>query len=637
MLNSIREHAKGWFSWLLVVVISVPFAFWGINEYLSVGDRLPVAEVDGVEIEQNQYRAALDNQRQFLMRQAGEQANPALFNDPAFKRGVLEAMVQRALLKEDTERAGYRIGDAQLAGFIRSVPQFQRDGKFDPRLYEQVLLGSRESSAAFEDRLRQQHAIEQVRNSFTESAIVPPQELEQLLRFATERREFSHVIVPAAGAGREITVTAERIEQEYRANPEPYRTPERMRVEYLRVSPRDYAKDVKISEEDLRRVYESRKPKLRAPEQRRTSHILIKIPQSADARAADEALRKAEALAKRARDGEDFARLAKEHSQDAGSAKAGGDLGVVAPGTMVKPFEEAVLRMQAGEIAGPVKSEFGYHVIKLTELVPASVPEFEAVRRQLEAEERQGQAEARFLEQAETFRNLVFEQPDSLAPAAEQLGLKVEQSDWFTRERGGGIAADARVREVAFGDEVLLRGVNSEALDLAGNALVSVRKLDLEAPRQRALDEVRGEIEQQLRRQLGREEAARRGSALVAALDAKGDWNRLLAERKLTARESAAARTEPAPGVPRELLQAVFRAPAPTSEKAAYGGLALANGDYAVFRLAKVQEGDPARAGEELRERLKTVLIRRRGEEAFASYLQGLRSNAKVQVFEDRL
>jgi peptidyl-prolyl cis-trans isomerase D len=637
MLNSIRDHAKGWFSWLLVVVISVPFAFWGINEYMSVGDRLPVAEVNGIEIDQQQYRAALDNQRQFLMRQAGEQANPAMFNDPAFKRGVLEAMIQRALLKEDTERAGYRIGDAQLAGFIRSVPQFQREGKFDPRLYEQVLLASREGSAVFEDRLRQQHAIEQVRHSFTESSFVTTQELERLLRLSTERREFSHVVFPAADAGKDVSVPGGRIEQEYRENQAAYRTPERMRVEYLRLSPRDYASDIKLSEEDLRRVFESRKQKLRVPEQRRASHILIKLPEKADAPAMDEALRKAGELARRARAGEDFAKLAKDYSQDAGSAKAGGDLGGVAPGTMVKPFEDAVFRLNAGEISEPVKSEFGYHVIKLTELTPERVPEFETVRKQLEAEERQTQAEARFLEQAETFRNLVFEQPDSLTPAAEQLGLKVEQSDWFTRERGIGIASDARVRDVAFGDEVMLRNVNSEAMEIAGNALLSVRKLDIEAPRQRPLDEVRAEIEQQLRRKFGKEEAARRGSAMVSTLELGGDWNRLLVEHKLTAHESAYARTDPAPGVLRELMQVVFRAPGPAAGKAVYGGLALANGDYAVFRLNKVQEGDPAKAGDELRERLKAILKRRDGEETFTAYLQGLRSAAKVQVFEDRL
>ncbi len=636
MLSQIRERATGWIAWAIVILISIPFALWGINSYFEGLTQVNVATVDGEEIDYQIYQNALSERRRVLLQSLGSNVDPDLFSSEEFKRQVLDGLIDDVLLTEQASRYGYRISDAQLASWIQSLPQFQRDGAFNAELYADTLSRVGYTVAQFEQAQRRQSTFEQMRNGLTDSAFVTDADVDSMLALLYQERQADYVLFTPEMFTGDVEVADADIETEYETNKSRYRTPERLRVEYLELSVDGLAEGIEPNEEELRQLYEENIGRYRAPEQRRASHILITVAEGADDEAVQSALQRAEELSALAREGADFAELARENSQDTGSAQQGGDLGVINRGVMVEPFENAVFSMSEGEISEPVRSPYGYHVIKLSELVPERVRDFDEVRDQVRDQERRRQAESQFIDLSESFRNLVYERPDSLQPASDELGLEIKQSDWFTRSSGDGIAADARLREIAFGEEVLEQELNSEVVERGANALVAMRRLEHASAQPRPLDEVRDEIRERLERTQAASLAVKKGEELVAALLAGGEWATLVAQ---TGREVEVlpARRRDAVGEARDVAALVFSAPAPQGGAPAFGGGAIAGERYAVFRLSGVTLGNPEQVDDPERERVAGALQRRRGFEYFLSFQTGLRQRADIKVYAEQL
>jgi peptidyl-prolyl cis-trans isomerase D len=341
------------------------------------------------------------------------------------------------------------------------------------------------------------------------------------------------------------------------------------------------------------------------------------------------------------KNGADFAALAKKYSDDPGSASKGGDLGRIEPGDMVKPFQDALFSLdKEGALVGPVKTRFGYHIIELTKYEPGHTKPLSEVRDQVEKQLRSTKAERLFSDRAETFRNVSYEQPDSLEPVADKLGLKIQQSDWFTRKQGTGIAADPKVREAAFSSDVSDQGLNSAAIELDVNSLVVVRKLDVQPASVKPLNEVRDEIEAKLKHRKAEEHVASLGPELVKQLDAGSGWDAVLDKQGLKSEESTRSRAEkpddengPDPAV----TQAVFRAPRPGQNKPVYGGLSLSNGNYALFRLVEVIDVKADQAGQDLEDKVHEGLARRQGQDMMEEYVADLRDQAKVKIKDSAL
>ncbi len=303
---------------------------------------------------------------------------------------------------------------------------------------------------------------------------------------------------------------------------------------------------------------------------------------------------------------------------------------------MVAPFEQAVFDMEEGAISDPVETRYGYHVIRLTEVVPERRKTFEEVRTQLEEQEQRRQAEALFLHNAETFRNLVYEQPESLEPVAEELRVEIKESDWFTSSQGEGVAANPRVREVAFGEEVLEGGLNSEVIEIGLNSLVAVRKLAYEESKLSPLGQVRDAIRTELQRAKAATKAEEAGEEMLRALRNGAEWERRLEERGLTAAPLPELRSEATSNEARAVAEAVFNAPRPGAEPV-FGGASVEFGNYAVYRLASVAAGDPEAIEESERARVVELLRQRQGVDYFLAYRQGLRDGADVTVFTEQL
>ena len=637
MLTSIREKTKGWVAGIIIGLVSVPFALWGINAYFEGGGRLNVAEVNGVDISVDAYRRALDDQRRSLQQILGKNADPRLFDTPVFRQRVVDGLIDDILVATDVEAQGYRVSAAEIGSQIRQTPQFQRDGQFDPKLYTALLRNAGMDVRGFEARVQRDFLLRQAEGVIARSALVLPSDIEMLLKLQAQQREAVVAVLRPARLSDRVKVSAQAIEQDYAANSARYMTPERVRVETIRLAATDLANDIRVSEDEIRKAQADTATSTVSREERRASHILINLPSTADPEAEKLAMAKLQGLRAKLLAGADFAGLAKQNSEDPGSAAQGGDLGFVARGALVKEFEQVLFSLKkSGELSAPVRTSYGLHLIKLTSIkAPVAAPT--ATRAKVESEIKARKAEERFFEFSEKFRNLVYEQPDSLKPAAELLGLKIETSAWFTRTGGeSGLLANARFVEAAFDPEVLGQGRNSPVIDNGPNILVALRIAGHEPPRLRPLAEVRAEIEKKLLASALQAEADRLAQEALGKLRASESFETVARQYGFEIQKTRAYGRKTA-GVDAALLAALFQATHPEGGRPVYGNAVQADGAVAVFSLKQVIEsGKPAMTGAEA-ESVRRLLESRRGQEYLNNYRNGLRQQAKIKIYKDQL
>src|SRR3990172_3614633 len=437
MLQTIRDGARVWLAWIIIGLIIIPFALWGIQEYIGDAGEVNVARVEGTDISLRQFQQSYEQQRSRLRAMLGANAN--LVEDEKIKKSVLEAMIKNELLRQSTDKLGLRVANAQLAQQIQSMPEFKKDGQFSKELFTQTLRSQGLVPERFEGLLRYSLLNEQLNTGITSTAILTQAELDEAIRLKNQQREIGYLILPWAGFKKDVVVDDAAIAQYYEKNKDRFINPEQASIQYLELSAQDIAAQIKPDEQELRKLYDEQRANFAVEEQRRASHILLAVDKAATEAAVAAAKAKAESALQRLRGGEDFAKGAQELSQDAATAKQGGDLGLFGKGVMDKAFEDSAFALKVGELSGIVKSGFGFHIIKVTEIKPAHVKSFEEARAELDNEYRQRKAEQQFFEKAETMANLVYENPDTLEIAAKELGLPIKTSEFFTRKGGSGI------------------------------------------------------------------------------------------------------------------------------------------------------------------------------------------------------
>ena len=637
MLITIRERASGVIGWTVAGVIILVFAVWGIGSYFEGVSEIIVATADKIEINQQTYQQAMSDRRRRLVQMMGRNVDAELFSSTAFKRQVVEELIDTTLQNETLHASGFRISDAQLAALIQNTAVFHTDGQFDRDRYELLVQNAGMTIQGYESYQRQQGVVDQLVRGLGQSAIVSGNSIDKAWKLLDQRRIASYTTLEFDNFLDDIQVSEAAIEKEYQANLDGYFEPASIQVDYLKLSVEDLGAKLDVDEADILRMYEDNPDRYRQPGSRSVSHILLSVsPDAVDAQI-DQVRRSASEIVARARGGESFASLAEVNSDDKGSAKRGGELGVIRPGTMVKPFEDAVFEMVEGEISEPVRTQYGFHVIRLDRITESTVQSLDQVRSEIKAEVRRLRAEEQFNELAEILGSTVFEQPDSLEPAADYLGVKVMRSEWFTQDAGTGIAEFQGVRDVAFGNEVLIDGLNSELIEIDQDNLVAVRKVDYRARRQLDLDEARPELEKRLRAVEASNRMEKAGEDLVARLKSGADWDELLIAHKLARvrlPEATETLLEPLEQV---VARVVYAALVPLSGQIVYGGERISPARYAIYRLERVEFGDPANASKEDRLGVEKVLLSRWGGEMVIGWRQGLRQVAKVQIHEELL
>ncbi len=630
MLLTIRKKSQGWVAWVIVLIIAIPFALFGINSYFEGANQVPVANVDGEKITTQTFENAMEQRRRFFRSQLGNNFDPAMVDNPQFRLQVVEGLISSRLIQSYAQENGLRLSDDALRASIVTTPEFQVDGKFDQDTYRRVISARGYSAEGYEQQLRRSGGIQQLQTGLSVSALVNPQELNQLLALTMQKRDADYTVIAASETLAGVQVSEEEKREEYENNENRYQQDDRIKLNFVKLTLDEIAGDIELDEEEIEQAYEASKGQYRKPEARIASHILLSVPRSADEAKQNAVLEQAEQLVIRLNQGEDFAVLAEEFSDDPGSKRQGGDLGIIAKGQMVPEFEEAVFGMAQGEISAPVKTEFGYHIVKLTSLEEESIRPYQDVKAEVAVAEKNRLARTQFSETAETFRTLVFEEPDSLEAAALALGLEVQTSDWVTQNNGAGDFSNPRVRAAAFDGAVLDEDLNSEVIDVSDDVLIAVHKNEFEAQHLKAFDDVAVEIEALIKQRKAAEIAKKNGESLIEGLR-QGAMQDAIAFNKLPE-----LRSEVTDLTDREVAEKVFRAKMVDSETL-IEGFSLNNGDYAVYRLKGITPGDPTAATTEQREQLMGQLTSRDGNNAYRLFSEALRSNADVEIFTSTL
>ncbi|HYW92619.1 MAG TPA: SurA N-terminal domain-containing protein [Gammaproteobacteria bacterium] len=633
MLQSIRDRASGWLAGLLVVLISIPFALWGINRYFGGGGEEVVAKVNGQEISANAFQREYQQRYTQIQQAYGDQFDPSMINQGKFKQQVLESMIRSRLIAQHIHDAGFAITSQELANQIESIPAFQKNGKFSEKLYRERLQQQGYSPSQFEQKLRNAIEIDQLRTGVLGSAVVTRQDVDAYVRMRYQKRKVSYLEIAAKHFLGQVKVSDSQVQSYYHKHRSDYMTPERVRLKYVELSPQGVAKSVKVTQSDLKQYYHQHIQRYTTPPRRHALHILIKPKNGNDAAAH----KKAEQIRNEALSGKSFRKLARKYSDDAGSAKQGGDLGWVSPGEMVKPFDKALFHLKKGQISKVVKTRFGYHIIKLVGVQPKHTKPFDQVRDQVEQSYRQHQAKSEMYDLGQKLANVTFEQPDSLQPAAKKLGLKIRETGWITREGGKGIGQNDKVIKAAFKPQVLKQGMNSDPIQLKDGKVLVVRVAEHQKAQQEPLAQVHDRIASTLRRQEAEKKAKEKGQAILHQED--GNW------RKLSSFQSMPGLSYHDPGaIERDdqkldsaLVQTIFRMPRPQGKQPAVSGVKLSSGDYAVVALHKVSDGNPATLGKEKLAKTREQLGARQGNAEFDAYVQALRDKGNVTEYKSKL
>jgi peptidyl-prolyl cis-trans isomerase D len=634
MLMAIRDRVMGVLGWLLLGALFITFAFFGLNSYFTSNAKTYAADVNGVEISMPEYQRAYQQARSRMQMLMGEAFNPATIDEQALKKKALQELIREQLVLQEADHEGYAVSQQLVAAQINSVAAFKGDdGKFSVEKYRQVLRQQGMTPAEFEWRLARELKVNQVINGIVQSASVPRQDLESIYQLQAQQRRFRYLTVPVQQAFPQVNISDSDIEQYYAAHSADFMTPERVKIQYVELEADQLQVSGQPNDEELHALYDEHADRYVKPERRRARHILVSLPPDAGPDAEKKAREKAESLLARLEKGESFEALAKEASDDSGSASKGGDLGFITKGMMTPEFEKAAFALKKGEHSGIIKSPFGFHIIEVTDIEPRQTRPFDEVRDELVKEYQAQERGDLFTDKAETLANLAFEQPDSLEGVAEALGLKIKTSDWLTREGGPGIGQNKQVIEAAFGDEVLEAGNNSEPVELGDNHLVVLRILDHETAEPQPLEQVKGKVAEKLRDMKARAMTAERGGALLKELQSGKSLADIASAQKLELKSSGLIGRNAA-DPDSQIVSRAFLLPSSTDKRQPVSGFALDSGDYVLLRLEEVKDGDLSKLSQADQLNVRKELDRIIGSTEVAAYTAELKERAKIVVPE---
>jgi peptidyl-prolyl cis-trans isomerase D len=625
MLQTIHDKLKGWVAGLVLGVIALVFVFWGINWTLSAPTY--AAKVNGHEISSSDVRQAYQQALAQAARASNGNLTDAQRND--IKRRVLNDYVSSEALVTRADALGYRVSDREILQEMSLVPAFQVDGKFNLDHALALLHAQGRSVTEIEELFKRDVKLRQFETALSASSFVTPRELARVRELTRQQREVSWITLAAAKYAETATPDDAAVQAYYAAHKSDYMTPETVDLRYAEISLSQLSAKVSVSEDQLKAYYDDQKTKtperFTQPEQRRVRHILLTVSDPKD----DAAVKaKAEGLLKRAQGGEDFAKLAQENSQDPGSAAQGGDLGFSERKVFVPEFADAAFGMKEGEIKGPVKTQFGYHILKLDAIQPATVKTFEQARADLETEYRRNEAERLYNDAADQLADAALQNTTDIDVVARKAGLTVSEIKNFSRSEGGGaLGSVPAVIDAAFSADVL-DGHLSPIVEVEKGRGVVLRATDHKLPEQKPLDAVRGEVVAAWKKQRGVELAAAAAADAIKRLNAGESWD---AVAKSLGQSVPAAkfvlRNDQA--VPVEIRASLFTAVKPV-QKPTYASVALADGDSAIYDFSAVRE-DPSDAGLKEADLRRQLAVRLAAGEA-QSYAAAVRADASVAL-----
>jgi peptidyl-prolyl cis-trans isomerase D len=631
MFDFIRNHRR-LMQLLLLLLIFPSFAFFGLESYTRMtGGDDTVAKVAGENISQQDWDAAQRQQMDRMRQMFGDKIDTSLLDTPEMRRASLDNLIaQRAMLAE-VARDKLQVSDRSLAQRLAEIPGLIKpDGSFDNDQYKMLLGAQGMTPALYESRLMQDLALQQLNGAVQATAFAPKSVAARLSDLNDQERVVQQMTFKESAYAAQVKVTDADVRAYYdkNKNSPQFQVPEQAKIEYLVLDNVAAGAQISVSDADIKSYYEQNQKQYGTPEERRASHILIAVKK--DASAADKAAAKAKAdklYAQVSANPADFAKLAKANSDDPGSAEHGGDLGYFSSGMMLKPFEDATFQLKQGQISQPVLSDYGYHIIQLTGIKPASTKTLDQVKSEIADTIKTQLMSKKFAELADTFNNTVYEQGDSLQPTADKLKLKVQTASNVTRTPNPAVAAtvpynNAKLLTALFTDDVIKNKHNTEAIEVAPNVLVAGRIVDYKPQSTKPFEEVQAAVRVRVTQEQEAKLAQQAGEAKLAALKQKDDSSGFADEKTISRVKSQ--------DIGADLLTALMKAD--TTKLPAFVGMALPGQGYSVFRISKVMQ--PAAPDTARRQAEQQQVSDALAQQEMLAYLNVLKEKAKVKILK---
>lgn len=623
MLQNIRDNSQGWIAKTIIGVIVALMALTGFDAiFKATTHSNDAAKVNGEEISQNELSQAVDMQRRQLMQQLGKDFDASLLDEKMLRESALKGLIDRKLLLQGAENSKFAFSEAALDQVILQTPEFQVDGKFSPERFDQVVRQLGYSRMQFRQMLAQEMLIGQLRAGLAGSGFVTDAQVLAFARLEKQTRDFASLNVKVDPAA--VKLTDDEVKAYYDEHAKEFMTPDQVVIDYLELKKASFFDQVSVKDEDLQAAYQKETANL--SEQRRAAHILIEVN---DKVTEAQAKAKIEEIQARLAKGEKFEALAKEFSQDPGSANNGGDLGFAGPGVYDPAFETALYALAKDQVSAPVRTDFGFHLIKLLGVEAPEVPTLASLKDKLTRELKAQQVEQRFVEATKQLEDSSFESSD-LAQPAQDLKLTVHTSKPFGREGGEGVAANRAVVTAAFSPEVLDEGANSTAIELDPETVIVLRAKEHLKPAQLPLESVAASIRVQLAKEHASAAAKTKAEELIVSLrDGKAALDKAIDGQSWKVTQAATRGQE---GVDPTVLQALFRMPKPAAkDKPTFSSVTLADGSLVIVRLNGVNEA--AAPTDEEKAQYRRFLASRIGQQDFAAYRKLLESQAEIKRY----
>jgi peptidyl-prolyl cis-trans isomerase D len=629
MLQNMREKSQGLITWLIVLFIVGAFAFFGLTDYFSFGkDQAYAAKVGNEKISWR----TVDTMYDRLLQQYGNQVDPN-----TLKEQVRMGLVQRAALMSNAKTLGFRVGNEQVANALLQIPAFQENGKFSKERYLKILADAAYTDVGFRQELSHDILLGQLEQGIAASSFTMPVELSSTVAMLDQKRNFGYFVIPAKKYESEIKISAEDSKAYYELHKDQFTKPEQISLEYITLSLETLSKQIDVSKEQVLAYYNEHQSSYTTPERIRVRHILIGSRKD-DPKIDKEAREKAEALLNEVKqNGSDFPKLAKQSSIDRGSAEKGGDLGWFTRGQMVPEFEKAAFELKKeGELSGVVETKFGYHLIQMIEHKNADVRPFTEAQALVEEQLKLEKAQILFAEKSEQLAKLTFEQATSLVPAAESLGLKIQETELFTRVPGSakGFANDPEVLKAAFSEAVLKQRHNSEVLKLTNNAIAVVRLKTHQPVVQQTLETVEKQIQEKLASERAKAKVKIVGEAIAKRIT-EGDKPLDIATQENLEWKTKfnIARMQPQNEGDRNINLAAFQIPSSsTPEKPGVKGFVLPSGDYVVLVVTDIKLGEVAKLDSKTRKAYHQSLTEVSSQLEFSLYANQVLKETKIEI-----
>ena len=620
MLEKFRSYAQTKAAKIILALILVPFALFGIDSYLNqAGNNLSIAKVNGYKIALPEYNRAIENVRNRIMSE-GKKVDPAMFDSFEFKESVIDGLITKQLLNNDIKKSKFKITDQQLSQYIIGMPEFQKDGKFSQEIYDKVLQNNQLTPKKFEESIRNDLLIQQVRDGLQKLTFIPPNNLAETLKATSQQREISIAEFKTKEYMTKANIAEKDMQAFYDQNKSKFLAPEQVKAEFVVFSLANILPTINVTEDEIKSFYKANADKYQNQQQREASHILIAASKNAPPAEKAKAKAKAEDVLNQIRKNpKQFEELAKKYSQDPESAKKGGDLGSFGRGMMVKPFDDAVFSMKVNEISNIVESDFGYHIIKLTKIIGEGGG-FDAMRPQIKAELIYQKGQEKFAALAEEFSNKVYEQSSSLDAVSKRFNLPIQKTDWISRNDSDKFFKNEALMSALYAKESIKDHRNTEAIEVTPNNLISARVVDYKAQSTKPFADVRKNIEDYLKFESAKKMVASEGEvALKSLTDAsrKIDWQpATLVDRKNTK------------GLSDAVVNHAYKMP--TDKLPSYSGFIDGNNGYVIVKVNKVSF--PNDSNEENKQAFASDYSEALSAEYLSAYLKGLKAKASVSV-----